>query len=1303
MLVFRGTTALSRFRLDKFEAAVRCHVPRIAELSSVYLHLVDTHQPPADTELESLRQLLDYGPEAPPAPEPSTLLFVAPRPGTISPWSSKATDIALGCGLKSIRRIERGTAFYLSVSDSDPLTGREVALAARVLHDRMTQSVFVRLEDAVQLFSAARPRELRHIDTIKHGRRALVEANQDLGLALAEDEIDYLATAFAELGRNPTDVELMMFAQANSEHCRHKIFRADYVIDGEREPQTLFQMIQNTFDKHPDGVISAYSDNAAVIAGRICSRLYPEPSTGEYVPHHEISPILLKVETHNHPTAISPHPGASTGSGGEIRDEGATGRGSKPKAGITGFCVSNLRIPGYLRPWESDSIGKPDRIVSALDIMIDGPLGGAAFNNEFGRPAIAGVFRTFEQRIRAEHSDEVRGYHKPIMLAGGVGNVRPNHVKKGTIQPGSPIVVLGGPAMLIGLGGGAASSMAQGTSAADLDFASVQRDNPEMQRRCQEVIDRCSALGEQSPIVSIHDVGAGGLSNALPELVHDSNLGACFELRSIPNAEPGMSPMEIWCNEAQERYVLALDAASLATFTAIAERERCPYAVVGEATSDARIVLKDSLFGNVPIDLPLAVLFGKPPRMTRTTQRLSRPLQPFDTSSISIEDAVARVLRIPAVADKTFLITIGDRTVTGLIHRDQMVGPYQVPVADCAVTLSDHLGYSGEAMAMGERPPVALIDAAASARLAVAEAITNIAAAPVSRLSDIKLSANWMAACGWPGEDVALYDAVRAVGMELCPALGLTIPVGKDSLSMKTVWDDGHKTVVSPLSLMVTAVAPLSDVRDTLTPQLRTDAGDTEIWLVDLGQGRNRLGGSSLAQAYGQLGHDAPDLDDPQLLARFFQGIQELRRRGLLLAYHDRSDGGLIVAAVEMAFAGGVGLTLDIESLGPNHIASLFSEELGALIQIRTAERDRVLEILKLQFLEPGECVHRLGTLRNDDQIVIQASNSALFASTRCKLRQQWSETTLALQALRDEPDSAKQQYEQAIDPDNAGFSVHVPFDLKQRAAEPWLTTTIVHEKPRIAILREQGINGQIEMAAAFYRAGFSCIDVHMSDIMGGNVRLDSFRGLVACGGFSYGDVLGAGQGWAKSILLNDRTRQQFAEFLRRKDVFALGVCNGCQMLAALKEIIPGAESFPRLIRNRSEQFEARLVMVEVIQSHSVLLQGMQGARVPIAVAHGEGRMQFDSAADTLRMKQAQQLCIQFIDNHGRHTEHYPENPNGSPDGLTAICNSDGRVTLMMPHPERVIRAVQYSWCPDSWDEDSPWMRLFDNARKWVG
>ncbi len=1302
MLVFRGTCALSPFRVEKLTAGIRSQVPQLQQLTAFFLHIVDAPDDLSGKDRDALERLLTHGPVAPPPPASSTFLFVTPRPGTISPWSSKATDIARGCGLSGIKRIERGTAFYLSTTDSQQLTGREISQVARFLHDRMTQTVFVRVDDAAQLFVEARPRPMGHVNVTEHGRDALIQANRDLGLALAEDEIDYLLAAFRKLHRNPTDVELMMFAQANSEHCRHKVFRADFIVDGETKLRSLFQMIQNTHECHPDGVLSAYSDNAAVVAGRIANRFFPDPRSMEYRPHHEDAPLLLKVETHNHPTAISPHPGASTGSGGEIRDEGATGRGSKPKAGVTGFCVSNLHIPGYERPWEIASLGKPDRIASALEVMIDGPLGGAAFNNEFGRPAIAGVFRTFEQAVPSHNGREVRGYHKPIMLAGGVGNVRPGHVHKCKIAAGSRIVVLGGPSMLIGLGGGAASSMAQGVSAADLDFASVQRDNPEMQRRCQEVIDRCVALGEQNPILSIHDVGAGGLSNALPELVHDSGMGARFELRDIPSAEPGMSPMEIWCNEAQERYVLALNSESFDEFSSIANRERCPFAVVGIATDEPVLVLTDRLFGTTPIDLPLSVLLGKPPKMTRTDCSAPRPLAAFDTTQIPLAEAIERVLHLPAISDKTFLITIGDRSVTGLVHRDQMVGPWQVPVADAAVTLSDYLGYAGEAMALGERPPSALINAAASARLAVAEALTNIACAPVAHISDVKLSANWMAASGWPGEDSALYDAVQAIGMELCPALGLTIPVGKDSMSMKTVWDDGHKTVVAPLSLMITAVAPLSDVRNCLTPQLRSDVGDTELLLIDLGKGKHRMGASALAQAYLELGQESPDLDDPQLLLGFFSAIQDLRQRNLVYAYHDRSDGGLLVTALEMAFAGGTGITLEVTELGTDPIAALFAEELGAIIQIPAAQRKEALLVLDCHGICLREQLFSIGSLRSDALVVVKASGAVLYERRLSELRKMWSENTFAIQSIRDEPESAQQQYDLVTSDSDPGLQVRVPYAIDEHVAKRWLNTTIVNERPRLAILREQGVNGQIEMAAAFHRAGFACVDVHMSDVTRGRVDIQNFRGLVACGGFSYGDVLGAGQGWAKSILLSERTAQQFSEFFKRPDVFVLGVCNGCQMLAALKDLIPGAEHFPQLFRNRSEQFEARLSLVEILPSRSILLDGMQGAHLPIVVAHGEGRMQFEPAVDLEQLGDSLQLCARFIDNLGQPTQHYPENPNGSPGGLTALCNSDGRVTIMMPHPERVFRAVQHSWCPREWTEDGPWMRLFDNARKWI-
>ncbi len=1302
MLVLRGSPALSPFRLEKLLASLKNACSRVTGLASEWTHIVESRRPLTASETDTLERLLDSGvPRSDQQPE-GRLLLVVPRPGTISPWSSKATDIASGCGLAgAITRIERALAYFVTVTGA-PLTAEEAQGLAAPLHDRMTQVVLADFAEAEALFQHESPRALTQVDILGSGRPALERANSELGLALAEDELDYLVEAFRELARNPTDVELMMFAQANSEHCRHKIFRADFIVDGQEQPHSLFNMIRNTHAVSPGGVLSAYSDNAAVIDGHLCEKFFPDLSDGIYRRHHEVAPILIKVETHNHPTAISPHPGASTGSGGEIRDEGATGRGSKPKAGVTGFTVSNLRIPGYERPWESESIGKPDRIVSALDIMLDGPLGGAAFNNEFGRPNIAGTFRTFEQRVPTAGGSEVRGFHKPVMLAGGLGHVRPEHVQKGKVVPGAKLVVLGGPAMLIGLGGGAASSMASGASSADLDFASVQRDNPEMERRCQEVIDRCNALGHDTPVLSIHDVGAGGLSNALPEIVHDSARGARFELRDIPSAEPGLSPMEIWCNEAQERYVLALKSDGLETFLRIAERERCPFAVVGEATEEERIVLTDRLLGTTPIDLPMSVLFGKAPKMTRDVTRREPTLDPLPLSDVKLEEAIARVLRLPAVADKTFLITIGDRTVTGLVHRDQMVGPHQVPVADAAVTLVDYEGFAGEAMAMGERPQLALLSPAASARMAVGEAITNLASAPVARLSDIKFSANWMAAAGSPGEDAALYEAVAAVGLELCPALGIAIPVGKDSMSMKTAWDGGSKSVVSPLCLVITGVAPLSDVRGSLTPELRLDAVETELLLLDLGAGKNRLGASALTQVYGRLGDAAPDLDAPALLVGFFQAIAELRNVGLLLAYHDRSDGGLLVTATEMAFASGLGLTLELSELPGNSLAALFAEELGALVQIRTSDRVKVLKILAAQGLSAGVHVYRVGGLREDDALVIQRGGEQLFASPRSALRRIWSETTFALQSRRDEPQSAAQEYELSTDATDPGRRPILTFDPEDDITRAITGTTIVHARPRIAILREQGVNGQLEMAAAFDHAGFDAVDVHMSDLHSGRVALDGFRGLVACGGFSYGDVLGAGQGWAKSILFNARSREEFSRFFRRENTFSLGVCNGCQMLAALKELIPGAEDFPALLRNRSEQFEARFALVEVLPSRSILLAGMEGSRLPIAVAHGEGRMVFAPGAHE-RLQAAGQLGLCFVDHRGRPTTHYPENPNGTAQGTTAVTTPDGRATLMMPHPERVFRTVQHSWAPREWGQTGPWLRLFRNARRWVG
>jgi phosphoribosylformylglycinamidine synthase len=1064
-------------------------------------------------------------------------------------------------------------------------------------------------------------------------------------------------------------------------------------------------MIQNTHERSPGGTISAYSDNAAVIEGHESTRFFPHPGSHTYTARREATAYVAKCETHNHPTAISPHPGASTGSGGEIRDEGATGLGAKPKAGVTGFSVSHLRIPGFVQPWEADDIGKPERIVSAFDIMRDGPLGGAAFNNEFGRPAVAGYFRTFEQRVpTGEGASEVRGYHKPIMLAGGIGNVRPMHAKKLGIPAGAKIVVLGGPALLIGLGGGAASSMATGQSSADLDFASVQRDNPEMQRRCQEVIDRANALGDETPILSIHDVGAGGLSNAIPELVNDFGRGGRLELRAIPNAEPGMSPLEIWCNEAQERYVLAVDAARLDVFRALCERERCPFAVVGDVTEETRLVVSDRHFGNSPVDLPLSVLFGKPPKMTRDVKRRTLAPAPFSTEGLDLRDAVARVLRFPSVASKEFLITIGDRTVSGLVARDQMVGRFQVPVADAGVTLLDYEGYAGEAVALGERAPVALLSPAASARLAVGEAVMNLLSAPVASLAEVKLSANWMAAAGHPGhpgEDAALYDAVRAVGMELCPALGIGVPVGKDSLSMRTVWDGGKKAVISPVSLVVTAFSRLSDVRAALTPELDLRAGETELLLVDFGRGRSRLGGSALAQVYSALGSEPPDLDDPALLVGLCGALAELRPSGAILAYHDRSDGGLFAAACEMAFASGCGLALELDALGADPVAALFNEELGVLLQVRCADVERVLATFAKHGLGggPAAAVQRVGAPRSDDRVVVTHGGNEIFADSRAALRAAWTETSYRMQAARDNSDCAKEAFELAASVDDRGLSPALTFEL---TADPAASYASVAERPKVAILREQGVNGQVEMAAAFTRAGFEAVDVHMSDLLAGRVALEPFRGVVACGGFSYGDVLGAGQGWAKSILLHARTREAFSAFFANERRFALGVCNGCQMMAALKDLIPGAESWPTFERNLSEQFEARVVSVEVLASPSLFFRGMEGSVFPIPVAHGEGRAEF-SGANQARLFDEGLAAMRYAPARGRPALRYPENPNGSPLGLTAVTTSSGRATILMPHPERAFRSVQNSWVPPQWGEYAPTYRLFANARVWVG
>jgi phosphoribosylformylglycinamidine synthase len=1293
MLIIPGPVALSDFRVTKLLADLKAVEPAIRAVSARFVHFVDQEGGLRDDQQSILKQLLDYGSGPAETPREGIRLLVVPRPGTISPWSSKATEIAQRCGLESVNRVERGIEY--SLQSGTLLSDRVQRQLAALLHDRMTQSVCFG-GHTPDLFSRHEPQPLQRVALIEEGKPALVQANQTLGLALSEDEIDYLVSAFAGLERNPTDVELMMFAQANSEHCRHKIFNANWTIDGIQEGKTLFAMIRNTSAQSPEGILSAYSDNAAVVAGFPNKVFRRDPMTGLYGYIEEDAHILMKVETHNHPTAISPHPGAATGSGGEIRDEGATGRGSTPKAGLTGFSVSHLKVPGYAQPWEDD-YGKPSRIASALDIMIEGPIGGAAFNNEFGRPNLAGYFRSYEQPAPGTDKNHYRGYHKPIMIAGGMGSIRPMLVNKQPIPAGSLIIILGGPAMLIGLGGGAASSLASGESSEDLDFASVQRENPEMQRRCQEVINHCNALGADSPIVSIHDIGAGGLSNAVPEIIHDCERGGRFELRQVNNADIGMSPMQIWCNEAQERYVVAIKPDSLEQFKAFCEREHCLYAVIGVATEEERLRLDDSLLGDAPVDLPMSVLFGKPPRMLRDVQRQKPELHPVDLSGIELGEAVKRVLSFPAVADKSFLIHIGDRSVTGLVARDQMVGPWQVPVADVAVTASGFYAATGEAMAIGERTPLAVIDAPASGRMAIGEAITNIAAARIGKLGDIKLSANWMAAAGFPGEDAALFDTVETVGMELCPALGIAIPVGKDSLSMKTVWKDadGEKTMTAPLSLIVTAFAPVTDITKTLTPQLCCQAHGSVLILIDLGRGQNRLGGSVLAQVYRQLGDTSPDLDDPGLMKAFFGAIQHLNQQGKLLAYHDRADGGLLATVAEMIFAGRFGAELILDDHG-DLLPALFSEELGAVIQVRTSEADDVLDALKQAGL--GEISRIIGRVVERQQLTIIHNGRVAYQASRAEMQAHWSELSYRMQALRDNPDCALQQFERIQDDNDPGLNVKLTFDPNDDVAAPFILSSA---RPKVAILREQGVNGHVEMAAAFDRAGFASIDVHMSDIISGRADLSAFKGLVACGGFSYGDVLGAGGGWAKSILFNARARDQFEAFFNRPDTFGLGVCNGCQMMSGLKDIIPGAELWPRFLRNRSEQFEARVAMVEVQPSPSIFFSGMSGSRMPVAVAHGEGRAEF--AEGHAKALAAQIVALSYVDNYGELTESFPANPNGSPLGITGLTTRDGRFTIMMPHPERCFRTVQNSWHPGDWGEYGAWMRMFGNARAHVG
>jgi len=1337
MLILPGSNALSAFRSQRILTQLQAVAPTIAAVQARFYHFIDTSAPLSAEDTERLSAMLTYGEPVPAVQYEGVTeeYFVIPRLGTISPWASKATDIAHNCGMAHIHRIERGVAYTVVLKSGILGTGfgapkklgaEEAQAVAALLHDRMTETVLRSADEASALFRELEGRPLEAVDVLGKGRLALEEANRDMGLALAEDEIDYLLDAFTKVQRNPTDVELMMFAQANSEHCRHKIFNAEWTIDGVKQDKSLFQMIKNTHQLQPKGTIVAYSDNSAIMEGAEAMRFFPQGEANEYQGTTQLTHTLMKVETHNHPTAISPFPGASTGAGGEIRDEGATGRGAKPKAGLTGFTVSNLAIPGAEQPWESPAYGKPERIASPLQIMVDGPLGGAAFSNEFGRPVLGGYFRTYEQNVgplalgAGKTESAVFGYHKPIMIAGGIGNISAAHTHKNDIPVGSLLIQLGGPGMRIGMAGAAASSMATGTNTADLDFDSVQRGNPEMERRAQEVINTCWQLGEANPIISIHDVGAGGISNAFPEITNDAKRGATFDLRKVPLEESGMSPREIWSNESQERYVLAISPEDLPRFAAICERERCLFAAVGVATEERQLRLIDPLTNTTPVDMPMDVLLGKPPKMQRDVVHVQNDFKPVDVTGLELEEVARRVLLLPTVADKSFLITIGDRSVGGMTARDQMVGPWQVPVADCAVTTLSFEGYKGEAMAMGERTPVAVIDAAASGRMAVGEAITNIAASAIASIEDIKLSANWMAACGQPGQDAALFDTVKAVGMELCPALGISIPVGKDSLSMRTTWNEGGeaKAVISPVSLIVSSFAPVTDVRKTLTPQLRLDAGDTSLILIDLGRGKNRLGASTLAQVTNQVGNDTPDLDNPQDLKAFFAAIQQLNADGKLLAYHDRSDGGLFAALCEMAFAGraGVSVNLDILTMEGEHasdhgdaknwtaqvgerrnemtLRALFNEELGAVIQVRHEQRSEVMNVLRS--FELGACSHIIGKVNDRGVIEFTRDTKVIYNKRRSELHRLWSETSWRIARLRDNPACVDQEYDRLLDEQDPGFSPKLVHDTNVNIAAPFIATGA---RPQVAILREQGVNSHIETAWAMHQAGFAAVDVHMSDLIAGRVSLEAFKGLIAVGGFSYGDVLGAGEGWAKTILFNASLKEQFAAFFGRGDTFGMGVCNGCQMMSNLKSIIPGAEAWPKFTRNKSEQFEARFGMVEVLDSPSIFFADLAGTHAPLAIAHGEGFADFSQTGDISKVVQA----LRYVDNRGQATEQYPFNPNGSPGGLTAVTTPDGRFTVMMPHAERVARTVTMSWHPDGWGENSPWARMFQNARKWVG
>jgi phosphoribosylformylglycinamidine synthase len=1349
---FPGASALSDFRQTRLLDTLTRIDANITGVRGQYLHFVNATTPLSADDSAKIEALMHYGEQFDEAKERGTAetFLVVPRFGTVSPWASKATDIAHHCGLTHLRRIERGVE-YTVILKSGLLGGKKAlsdearAAVADALHDRMTESVARSRDHAMHLFDELPARPLQTVDVLANGRAALEAANAELGLALADDEIDYLVDAFTKLGRNPTDVELMMFAQANSEHCRHKIFNAQWTIDGEEQDISLFNMIRNTEKISPQGTIVAYSDNSSIMVGGVAERWFPRKPAKEgelpehYGRHTELTHTLMKVETHNHPTAISPFPGAATGAGGEIRDEGATGRGARPKAGLTGFTVSNLDLPDAREAWENDrdaaqpvayrnsaeqheTYGRPDRIASPLQIMIDGPLGGAAFNNEFGRPNLGGYFRVYEQNV----AGRVRGYHKPIMIAGGIGNIADQHTHKHDLPEGSLLIQIGGPGMRIGMGGGAASSMATGTNTAELDFDSVQRGNPEIERRAQEVINGCWQLGENNPILSIHDVGAGGLSNAFPELVDGADKGARFELREIQLEESGLSPREIWSNEAQERYVLAIAPADLDEFAAICERERCPFAVIGVATAERQLKLIDAgerdANAHQPVDMPMEVLLGKPPRMHRDVRREPVNLLPVDVTGLNLSELAVSVLRHPTVASKSFLITIGDRSVGSTSVRDQMVGPWQVPVADCAITAADYAGFRGEAMTMAERTPLAVIDAPASGRMAVGEAVTNIAAAPIASLDKLKLSANWMAACGSPGEDAALYDTVKAIGMELCPALGIGIPVGKDSLSMRTKWEDRGvaKEVVAPVSLIISAFAPVEDVRRHLTPQLRRadEVGDTVLIAIDLGRGKHRLGASILAQVTQQVGDSVPDVDDPEDLKRFFAAIQELNGQDRLLAYHDRSDGGLWATVCEMAFAGHVGVSLNVDmlTLDPNHefdygdakdwakqtsgrrddrtIRALFSEELGAVIQVRTSDRDTVLAALREHGL--SACSHVIGKPNERDTLEVWRDAKKIYEAPRTELHRAWDEVSWRIARLRDNPACADAEHDMLLDASDPGITPHLSFDPAEDVAAPFIAKGA---RPRVAVLREQGVNSHLETAYAFDRAGFDAHDVHMSDLLSGRATLADFAGAVACGGFSYGDVLGAGEGWAKTIRFNPQLADMFATFFGRADTFALGICNGCQMMSSLASMIPGADAWPKFTRNKSEKFEARFSLVEVQASPSIFFAGMEGSRIPVAVAHGEGFADFSQQGDASRVA----VSMRYVDHRGQATEQYPFNPNGSPQGITSVTTPDGRFTVLMPHTERVHRTVTMSWHPEGWGEASPWMRVFQNARRWLG